>query len=136
MFRRFPDPFPRQVLIAGDGTQALVKECLRHIATTPIHWIDSTSPHIPKDIDILSRVIRHPKHSVDIFIAKNFTFDAVILDRVPSPSLVLSAAVRMAPGGVLAFILPDTWENLLIEALAAFKHVHLFTPYDSAGKSQ
>ena len=83
MFRRFPDPFPRQVLIAGDGTQALVKESLRHIATTPIHWIDSTSPHIPKDIDILSRVIRHPKHSVDIVIAKNFTFDAVILDRVP-----------------------------------------------------
>jgi hypothetical protein len=131
------DPFPRQILIAGDRTDGLVKESLRHIATTPIHWIDSISPDVPKDADILSRVMRHPKYSVDNFIAsENFTFDAVILDQVPSPVLVRKAGEKLAPGGVLAFILPEAWGDLLSQTLAVFKHIHLFAPYDSDGKSQ
>ena len=92
---------------------------------------------ISKDVDILSRVIRHRKRSLDTFIASgNLTFDTVVLDQIPSPTLVLRAAERLAAGGVLAFVLPEAYDNLLTKALGFFKHIHLFAPYDSVGKSQ
>jgi trans-aconitate methyltransferase len=80
--------------------------------------------------------VRHPSQSADRFFAsENSTFDIVVLDHLPSPKLVLQVAERLAVGGVLAVALPDPWEHALKQALSVFKHVHLFTPYDSAGKS-
>ena len=124
------------MLIAGSATQVLVQESLRHFTMSSIQWIDSSSPSLSEDDDILHRVVRHPSQSADRFFASgNSTFDVVILDQPPSPKLVLQVAERLTDGGVLAAALSDPWEHVLKEALSVFKHVHLFTPYDSDGKS-
>jgi tRNA A58 N-methylase Trm61 len=101
-----------------------------------IQWIDSSSPGLSEDDDILHRVVRHPGQSADRFFASgNSTFDVVILDQPPSPKLVLQVAERLTDGGVLAVALPDPWEHVQKQVLSVFTHVHLFTPYDSDGKS-
>lgn len=135
-YSSYKDPFPRKVLIAGGGTGALVKEALRHITTTPIHWIDTSSPNLSTDDDILNRTVRHSNQSVDNLLASGGSaFDVIILDDPRSSDLIQRAASRLSGGGVLAFSLPDAWELALSHALAVFKHVHLFTPLDSSEKS-
>ena len=132
----FQDPFPRKTLISDGGTQSLVKEALRHIATTPIYWISNNSPDLSLDDDILNRTVRHrSKFTQDLLASSSPPFDIIILDQVESPNIIQLAAERLAAGGVLALALPDSWEHTLAQTLAIFKHVHLFTPYDSIGRS-
>lgn len=124
------------MLIAGGGTRALVKEALRHIATTPIHWIDTSSPNLSIDDDILNRTVRHSSQSVNNLLASGSSaFDVIILDDPRSSDLIQRAANQLSRGGVLAVSLPNHWELALNRALAVFKHVHLFMPLDSSGRS-
>ena len=109
---------------------------MRHIATTPIHWIDAISPDLSVDDDILNRTVRHRSQSThDLLASSSPSFDIIILDQAASLDIIQLAAARLAAGGVLALSLPNSWEHTLAQTLAIFKHVHLFTPYDSIGRS-
>lgn len=125
------------MLIVGGGTKVLVKECLRHFATTPINWVDSSSTDLTPEEDILGRTLRHPVSSAETLLAastSNSTFDVIILDN-PTPKLLFRAADQLDPGGVLAVALPDSLEQFLEQILGLFKEVHVFMPYDSVGRS-
>lgn len=130
IIHRYLDPFPRKVLISGSGTRTLVKESLLHFATTPIHWIDTNSPDLTTDDDILHRTVRHRVP----YSSGNSTFDIIILDGPLFPEDVSKAAIQLSSGGVLALALGDQL-GALPKALSLFKHVHVFSPYDSAGRS-
>ena len=130
------DPFPRSTLICGDATHFHVQETLRHFTMAKIRWIDQISPEISVEKDILRRVVRYHSQDTEHFIASSDTlFDVVIIDQPPSPTLVSKVAERLAPGGVLALALSDSWETTLESVLPVFKHVHMFVPYDSAGRT-
>jgi hypothetical protein len=119
------------VLISGSGTRTLLEELLRHLATTPIHWIDSSSPPLTTNDDILQRTIRYRIP----YSSGNSTFDVIILDGVVLPEDVSKAAMQLSSGGVLALALGDQLGEALPKVLSLFKHVHVFLPYNSAGRS-
>ena len=127
------DPFPRSLLICGDATHFHVQEALRHFTMAKIHWLDQSSPEISVEKDILHRVVRCRSQDMDDFLASDVSFDIVVIDQPPSPTLVSKAAERLAPGGVLAMALSASWEAALKSVLPVFKHVHMFVPYDSSG---
>ena len=130
------DPFPRTTLICGDATHFHVQEALRHFTMAKIHWLDQSSPEISVETNILRRVVRYRSQDTEDFIASSDTsFDVVIIDQPPSPTLVSKVDERLAPGGVLAMALSDSWEATLKGVLPVFKHVHMFVPYDSAGRT-
>ena len=130
------DPFPRDTLICGDATHFYVQEALRHFTMTKIHWLDQSSPENSVEKNILRRVVRYRSQDTEDFIASSDTsFDVVIIDQPSSPTLVSKVAERLAPGGVLALALSDSWETTLKSVLSVLKHVHMFVPYDSVGRT-
>jgi hypothetical protein len=128
-----PDPFPRKVLISGEGIYPFVKESLKHFAVTSIFWVDESSQDLNEGDDILKRISRFRKPIDGLFDSQNLMFDVIILSQPPRPSELTRAATRLSAGGVMAIALPTPWTPLLHRVWDTFKHTHIFKPQLEGG---